>query len=189
VEDVVDVAKRFAARSAGARLDPPLALLLDEAANYPLPSLPSLVSEGGGSGITTLAVLQSLAQARDRWGREAAEAIWDSAIVKVILGGSANADDLTGISRLIGEREVREITHTQGPSGAGGTSVSVSVRRRPILEPSEIRQIPVGQGLLLLRSAPPILMALTPWTARADASELFAAREGFETAARSASVA
>jgi type IV secretory pathway TraG/TraD family ATPase VirD4 len=189
VEDVVDVAKRFAARSAGARLDPPLALLLDEAANYPLPSLPSLVSEGGGSGITTLAVLQSLAQARDRWGREAGDAIWDSAIVKVILGGSANADDLAGISRLIGEREVREITHTQGPSGAGGTSVSVSARRRPILEPSEIRQIPVGQGLLLLRSAPPILMALTPWTARADTRELFAARERFETAARSASVA
>ncbi|MGH9073110.1 MAG: TraM recognition domain-containing protein [Acidimicrobiales bacterium] len=53
-------------------------MVLDEGTNYPLPSLPSLISEGGGSGITTLAVLQFLAQARDRWGREAAQAIWDS---------------------------------------------------------------------------------------------------------------
>ena len=130
-----------------------------------------------------------MAQARDRWGREAADAIWDSAIVKIILGGSANADDLAGISRLIGEREVRDMTQTRGQGGAMDTTVSVSVRRQPILEPSDIRQIPVGQGLLLLRSAPPIMMAITPWTGRPDASKLSAARTRFETATRAASVA
>ncbi|MGH3266342.1 MAG: type IV secretory system conjugative DNA transfer family protein, partial [Trebonia sp.] len=77
VEDVVEAARRVAASSTSARLDPPLAVILDEAANYPLPSLPSLISEGGGSGITTVVVLQSLAQARSKWGREDAEAIWD----------------------------------------------------------------------------------------------------------------
>jgi type IV secretion system protein VirD4 len=183
VEDVLDVAKRLAAVSPGSRLDPPLALLLDEAANYPLPSLPSLMSEGGGSGITTLAVLQSLAQARDRWGREAAGAIWDSAILKLVLGGSANADDLAGISRLVGDREVRELTQTHGDV-PGGSSVSVSLRRRPILDPSAIRQIPFGEGLLLLRSAPPIMMSLTPWTSRPDAAGLVDDRRAFETAMR-----
>ena len=96
IEDVVDEARRLAATSPGARLDPPLGLILDEAANYPLPSLPALMSEGGGTGITTMAVLQSLAQARAKWGRDEAEAIWDSAIVKIVLGGSSNADDLAG---------------------------------------------------------------------------------------------
>ena len=181
VEDVVDVAKRLAASSPGARLDPPLALLLDEAANYPMPSLPSLMSEGGGSGLTSLAVLQSLAQARDRWGKEAAGAIWDSAIVKIVLGGSANADDLAGISRLIGDREVREVTRTHGRS-AGGSSVSVSVRQRPILEPSSIRQLPTGQALLLLRSAPPIIMRLNPWTDRPEAPELYRSKKAYEVA-------
>jgi type IV secretion system protein VirD4 len=185
VEDLVDVAKRLAAGSVGARLDPPVALLLDEAANYPLPSLPSLMSEGGGSGITTLAVLQSLAQARDRWGREAAGAIWDSAIVKVVLGGSANADDLAGISRLIGDREVREVTRTHG-RGPGSASVSVSTRQRPILDPSAIRQLPIGQALLLMRSAPPITMRLSPWTARPDAAELDEAKKADEAAMRGA---
>ena len=183
IEDVVDTAKRHAASSTGARLDPPLALLLDEASNYPLPSLPSLMSEGGGSGITTLAVLQSLAQARDRWGTEAAGAIWDSAIAKIVLGGSTNADDLADISRLIGDREVQEMTRTHGHRTGEG-SVSVSVRRHPILEPSDIRQIPVGQGLLLLRSAPPIMLDLQPWTDRPDGAELRRAREVYEAAMR-----
>ncbi len=180
VEDVIDVAKRLAATSPGTRLDPPLALLLDEAANYPLPSLPALVSEGGGSGITTLAVLQSLSQARDRWGRDAAGAIWDSAIVKIVLGGSANADDLAGISRLIGDREVRELTHTHG-GAAGSSSVSVSARQRPILEPSALRQIFFGQALLLLRAAPPIMISLLPWMERADADQLAADRRAYDT--------
>ena len=67
VEDITETARLLAARSPGARLDPPLLLALDEIANLtPLPSLPSLMAEGGGTGITTLAVLQSLAQARNR---------------------------------------------------------------------------------------------------------------------------
>ncbi|NYP78247.1 type IV secretory system conjugative DNA transfer family protein, partial [Escherichia coli] len=67
VEDITETARAVAARAPSARLDPPLLLALDEIANLtPLPSLPSLMSEGGGSGITTLAVLQSLAQARNR---------------------------------------------------------------------------------------------------------------------------
>jgi type IV secretion system protein VirD4 len=183
VEDVVDAARRLAAGSVGARLDPPLGLILDEAANYPLPSLPALMSEGGGSGITTLAVLQSLAQARDRWGREAAETIWDAAIAKIVLGGSANSDDLTDISRLIGDRDAREWSETTGIGiGSGGRSTSTSVRQRPILEPSAIRRIPVGHGLLLLRSAGPIMMTLSPWTARSDAHQLTSDRRAFETA-------
>ena len=67
VEDLIETARRLAARSPGARLDPPLLLALDEIGNLaPLPSLPTLMAEGGGTGITTMPVLQSLAQARDR---------------------------------------------------------------------------------------------------------------------------
>jgi len=72
VEQLTDTARQLAARSPGGRLDPPLLLLLDEAANIaPLPSLPSLLADGGGSGITTVAVLQSLAQAGPAGGRPA----------------------------------------------------------------------------------------------------------------------
>jgi type IV secretory pathway TraG/TraD family ATPase VirD4 len=184
VEDVVDVARRLAARSPGARLDPPLGLILDEAANYPLPSLGALMSEGGGTGITTVAVLQSLAQARHRWGREQAQGIWDSAIVKIVLGGGSNADDLADIARLVGDRTEREFSRTA--QSGGGRSVSTSTREKAILDPSAIRAITPGHGLLLLRSARPIMLALRPWTARPDAYQLQRDRASVEDALRSA---
>jgi len=121
------------------------------------------------------------AQARDTWGREAAGAIWDSAIVKLVLGGSANADDFSDISRLIGDRDVPEWSETHG-AAPQGRSVSMQTRQCPILDPAEVRRIPLGHGLLLLRSAPPIMLRLSPWTKRPDAKELAGARSTFETA-------
>jgi hypothetical protein len=43
--------------------------------------------------------------------------------------------------------------------------------------------LPIGHGLLLLRSARPIMMKLQPWTARRDAGELVVARRRFEVRA------
>ncbi len=185
VEDIADVARRLAAASPGARLDPPLALILDEAANYPLPSLPSLMSEGGGSGIPTTVVLQSLAQARDRWNREAAQAIWDAATAKLILGGVGNADDLNDISRLVGEREqVEQSRSRQVGVGQSGGSISTSTRRVPILDPSTLRTLQFSWAVLLFRSSQPIMLQLQPWTRRPDATQLRAERSEVEEAIR-----
>ncbi len=182
IEDVVETARMLASRSPGTRLDPPVALILDEAANYPLPSLGSLMSEGGGTGITTVAVLQSLAQARDRWGHEQAQAIWDSATTKIILGGSSNANDLRDLAQLIGERESPEVSTTR--QAGGGKNVTESSRQRSILDPSDIRLIRVGHGLLMLRAARPIMLTLRPWTARKNAKELEVQKNQVEGALR-----
>ncbi len=170
MEDVIETAKRQAAQKPGQRLDPPMSIILDEAANYPLSSLPSLMSDGGGSGLSTAAVLQSLSQGRDRWGKEAMGAIWDSAIVKIIMGGSSNASDLSDLSRLIGDIEVDEVSSSRHP--ISGTTTSVSSRAKPIMEPSEIRKMKPGSALMLLRSASPILLTLSPWTDRREAKQV-----------------
>lgn len=161
VEDLVDAARRLAADHSGGRLDPPLTLLLDEAANIaPIPSLPNLLSDGGGSGITTICVLQSLAQARARWGAAGADAMWDAATTKVVLGGLAHADDLSRISRLVGETDEPTRTRT---TGSGGPSQTVAARRRPVLPVDELRCLPPGHALLLARRTPPVHAVLTPW--------------------------
>ncbi len=178
VEDVVATARHLAAASAGARLDPPLSLILDEAANYPLPSLPSLMSEGGGTGISTVVVLQSLAQARHVWSDHAASAVWDAAIVKVILGGGSTARDLEDLSRLLGQREKTQTSTSDG--GNGHRSTSTSTIRVPALEPHQLRTLPFGTAVLLLRSARPIVLDMTPWTARRDAESLRAGRAHLE---------
>lgn len=165
VEDMVETARGMAACSPGARLDPPLLLALDEIGNLaPLPSLPALMSEGGGSGVTTLAVLQSLSQARDKWGEQQAGALWDAAIAKLILGGGSNARDLTDLATLIGDRD-EELTSVSRHHD-GGRSTSSSVRRVPVMEMSRLRTLPFGTGVLLLRTAPPVVLDLVPWTVR-----------------------
>lgn len=179
MEDIVECARQLAAASTGARLDPPLAVILDEAANYPLPSLPSLMSDGGGTGITAMVVLQSLAQARARWGQHEAAAIWDAAIVKLILGGAGNADDLRDLSALIGMRKERRTSETSGADRR--RIVSTSIEEVPILDTGALRTLPFGRAVLLLRSAPPILLHLRAWTRRRDASTLRAERVEIES--------
>ncbi|OZB88524.1 MAG: type VI secretion protein [Microbacterium sp. 14-71-5] len=181
VEDITETARTLAARAPGARLDPPLLLALDEIANLtPLPSLPSLMAEGGGSGITTLAVLQSLAQARNRWGEHAADAIWDAAAVKVVLGGLGKYRDLDDVARLLGE--VDELVESRTTGRGGDRSSSTSVRSVPVMHASELRTLPFGAGVLLLRQTKPTVIDLRPWTARRDAAELRADRAVVEHA-------
>jgi len=165
IEDLAETARHLAAASPGARLDPPLLLALDEIGNLsPLPSLPVLMAEGGGTGITTMPVLQSLSQARNRWGDHAASAIWDASIVKVILGGASASRDLQELSVLIGERD--EQTDTISVGDYGSRSLQRSTRRVPVMPPERIRTLPFGIGLVLLRSAPPIVTTLGRWTNR-----------------------
>jgi type IV secretory pathway TraG/TraD family ATPase VirD4 len=181
VEDITETARSLAARSPGARLDPPLLLALDEIANLtPLPSLPQLMAEGGGSGITTLAVLQSLAQARNRWGEHAADAIWDAATVKLVLGGLAKYRDLDDVARLLGEIDEQVETRSQGR--AGERSTSTSVRTVPVMPPSVLRTLPFGTGVLLLRHTRPVVIDLGAWTARRDADALRADQKRVEAA-------
>jgi type IV secretion system protein VirD4 len=165
MEDLTEVARHVAAASPGSRLDPPVLIALDEIGNLaPLPSLPVLMAEGGGTGITTMPVLQSLAQARSKWGDHAASTIWDASIVKVVLGGTSASKDLQDLSILIGEREER--TDSVSIGDYGQRSLQRSTRRVAVMPPERIRTLPFGTGLVLLRSSPPIVVALRPWTSR-----------------------
>jgi type IV secretory pathway TraG/TraD family ATPase VirD4 len=152
-------------------MEPPLSLVLDEIANLcAVPSLPSLMADGGGNGISTLVVIQSLAQARDCWGEQAAAAMWDAATLRLILGGSAQPRDLQDLSAVCGDRDEELRNWSRGPDG--GRTWSTSTRRMPILPPDVLRTLPFGTGVLLARTAPPILLTMRPWTSRADAPSI-----------------
>lgn len=175
IEDLVETARKIAARSPGARMDPALLLALDEIGNLaPLPALPVLMAEGGGTGITCLPVLQSLAQAREKWGENNANALWDASIVKILLGGGSNSKDLQDLASLIGERD--EATDSVTTDAYGSHSNQRSIRRVPIMPPEVLRTMPFGTGVVMLRTARPIITTLRPWTTRPDASQLKADR-------------
>lgn len=138
------------------------------------------MAEGGGTGITTMPVLQSLSQARDKWGDHAAGAIWDASIAKIILGGTSSARDLQDLSALIGERD--EKTDSVSIGDYGSRSLQRSTRRVPILPPEAIRTLPFGTALVLLRSSPPVMTDLRPWHERMEAKELRISRSSCEHA-------
>ena len=83
-----------------------LLLALDELANVaPLPRLASIVSEGGGQGVLTLACLQDLSQARARWGASA-EGFLSLFPTTLVLPGIADRATLDLLRQLAGRELV-----------------------------------------------------------------------------------
>ncbi|MHA7141854.1 type IV secretory system conjugative DNA transfer family protein [Arthrobacter sp. Sr33] len=170
IDDIDNAAREMAFIAPGGRLDPPLSLILDEIANLaPWPGLPIALSDGGGIGISTLVVLQSLSQARTGWSIDEAATIWDSAIIKVIFGGGSDERDLRSLAGLLGERNL--ILNTRSWS-AQGRQDGEQIRESPVLALHEIRRLPTGTALMLGRRTRPILLDMRQWHKRKDAAEL-----------------
>ena len=162
IETIVNAAKQEAARSPTRRLTPPLGLFLDECANIaPLPSLPQLVTDGAGQGITTMIVLQSLGQARARWGVEGTAALWDGCTVKIVLGGLADPRDLEMVSRMCGDVDVDMPGRSYNP--AGEQTRSFSQRRVPAFSIGQVRTLQRWYGLVFYEELRPIETALPGW--------------------------
>ncbi|MDQ0618071.1 type IV secretory system conjugative DNA transfer family protein [Arthrobacter globiformis] len=180
IDDIDNAAREMAFVAPGGRLDPPLSLILDEIANLaPWPGLPTVLSDGGGIGISTLVVLQSLSQARTGWSVDEAATIWDSAIIKVIFGGGSDERDLRSLAGLLGERSITLNTRSWS---AQGRQTGEQIRESPVLPLHEIRRLPAGTALMLGRRSRPILLDLREWHKRKDGAELGRSKREVEQA-------
>ena len=148
---------------AGRPLDPPLLVVLDEAANIaPLRDLDTLASTAAGMGIQLVTVCQDLAQLSARYGVERSRTIANNHRAKVVLSGIADVGTLDTLSGLAGEAAVREQTMTSDlRDGRRTTSTSVSYRR--LAPADELRRIRPGEGVLIYGHLPPARLTLRPW--------------------------
>jgi type IV secretion system protein VirD4 len=155
----------YAAHRQG-REGPPLVLALDEVTNIaPIPDLPAMVSEGGGQGLATLACIQDLSQARQRWG-PAADGFLSLFGAKVFLPGIADLATLELVSRLGGEIDIptRSVSRPSRWSRSRRSPTTTwSTHRQRRLPVDAVNQLPAGTALLLEGRAPPTRVALTPW--------------------------
>ncbi len=154
---------------AGKTVTPGLLLLLDEAGNTaPLRDLPGIASTGREQGIQTISVWQDLAQVTDRYGRQATTVV-NNHRGKLALAGIADLGTLDYLSRLLGDTEVdrTSVTHQAG----GGQSRSTSTQQQRLAPADQLRQLPIGQGLLVYGSTPAARLTLR----RADRGTLAAA--------------
>jgi type IV secretory pathway TraG/TraD family ATPase VirD4 len=158
-----------AGRLAGGRV----LFALDEVANIaPLQELPQIASEGGGQGLTLLAALQDLSQARARWGA-AADGFLTLFGAKLLLPGIADTKTLDAVSTMLGEYDRQVMSRSSGFGGvllgdASKNTRTVSTQRTRVLSPGEVAQIPAGNGLHLDGTAWELLTltpahAINPW--------------------------
>ena len=161
IQSIIEEAYRRSAAS-GRPLDPPLLVVLDEAANIaPLPDLDVLASTGAGHGVQLVTVLQDLAQAHDRWGRDRADTIVNNHRARVIAGGTADQRTLEYVSRMLGDTEVRRESSTIGEPGRRSTTVSSGFR--PLAPSNTVREAESGAALLLYGGLPPAWIRFRPW--------------------------
>ena len=156
-------ARRLAALQPGGRLDPPLTLVLDEAALVSPVPLESWTADMGGRGVTILAAFQSRAQVLARWGEHAAATILNNTSAVMVFGGTRDRDDLLFWSTLTGERDERVTSHDLHGRGATRT-----VRKVPVLAPAQIANLPTGRVLLIRRGLAPVVGRVQPAWRRRD---------------------
>jgi type IV secretion system protein VirD4 len=131
-----------------------LLICLDELANIaPFPS-PLSLTQGASQGVNLVWAVQSLAQLRDRYGEQAADAAFSSSRARLVFGGLTDTRDPQAISQVAGEHEVPERSHTRG-SGYGQQSVTAGTVWRARLPVSAIRAIPAGRAVLLYHTSDP----------------------------------
>ncbi len=160
VKDVLESAFAASAR-AGRPLDPPLLVVLDEAANIaPLAELDGLAATCAGHGVQLVTVWQDLAQMTARYGARAATVL-NNHRGRLFLSGIADPATLDHASHLVGDEEV--LTPTVTRDQAGGRSTATARQRRPLLPPHALRQFAPGTGVLVYGTLPPARVALRPW--------------------------
>jgi type IV secretion system protein VirD4 len=159
--EIVDRAYERATLAGGA-LRQPLLLCLDEAGNVaPLPNLAEIASTAPSHNIQLVSIFHDLAQARSRYGQQA-ETVINSHRARMLLPGVADLETLRYFAGLAGEEEAREVTRT---TGAGGGTRSSGRRRRPLIAPEALRQLPEGHALLLYGRLAPAEIRLRMWFA------------------------
>jgi len=166
-----------AAERAGGRLDPPMVLVLDEAANIcRIADLPALYSHLGSRGIVPLTILQSYSQAVGVWGETGTKALWGAATIKLVGAGMDDPTFAEDLSRLVGDHDVPTVSRNTGGSGFGaGGSSTHATRQQRILPASAVRELAKGRALLLATGTKPALITLQPWYTGPHAAQITAA--------------
>lgn len=147
----------------GRPLEPPLLIVLDEAANIaPVADLDGLAATASSHGIQLVTIWQDLAQLNARYGQRAST-VFNNHRAKLILSGISDPATLEQVSLLMGEAAGVASSSTSDGEGRRSTTVSESSRR--LMPPDGIRRIRPGEGVLLYGHLPPARLTLRPYFA------------------------
>ncbi len=147
----------------GRPLDPPLLVVIDEAGNTPLRSMPEYASTLAGMGVLLVTVWQSLAQIDATYGRHAGT-ILTNHLSKVFYAGLSDPESQRYIATVLGDEEVE--THSRSAELTGGRgSLQMATTRTPLAPAHALRQMLPGDALLIHGTLPPAHLQTRPYYA------------------------
>lgn len=140
----------------GSPADPRLLVLLDEAANSPLPKLPQWASTVTGAGLQLVTVWQSRAQLDQIYGPDADNVLTNHRTKLIYPSGLSDNATLNYLAGLVGNEHVRadldQPTWTRGSEPPPRHTTATAL---PLLSPQVMRQMQVGDTLLIHGDLPP----------------------------------
>ena len=154
--EILDEALTLASRKG--RLDPPMLVVLDEAANIaPVSNLDALASTAASHGIQLVTVWQDFAQIATRYGSRAATVV-NNHRAKLVLPGVCDPETLEQFSRLIGDGSIETGSVTTDASGLVSATRAESERR--LASAADLRTLAMGAAILLYGRLPPARVVL-----------------------------
>lgn len=160
LNDLINQAYRQVART-GKPLDPPLLVVVDEAGNTPLRSLPEYASTLAGIGIVLVTIWQSLAQVEAAYGRQA-DTILTNHLTKCFYAGLSDPASLRYVEQVLGDAEV-DTRSRSASERAGSASDQYSTTRVSLAPAHALRQMRPGDALLLHGTLPPAHIRTRPY--------------------------
>lgn len=146
----------------GKPLDPPLLVVIDEAGNTPLRSLPEYASTLAGLGVVLVTVWQSIAQIEHAYARQA-DSILTNHRTKLFFTGLSDPAAFRYLAAVLGDVEVETRSRSDAAEGRG--SQQLATTREPLVPPHMARQMRPGDALLIHGTMPPAHVRAVPWFA------------------------
>ena len=127
-------------------IEPPLLIVLDEAANMPLPMLPQYASTLAGFGVQLVTVFQDFGQVHGIYGHHLGGSIISNHTSRLFFRGIAEQDTTKWIENATGAEEVENVTTS---SGNRSDSETHGTHRLALLPSNVVRQQPLFEALLI----------------------------------------
>ena len=147
----------------------PVYFIMDEATNYKIHALESLLTWGRSYGLRLHLIFQDLSAFERVYGKQVLETLLSETEIKQFLPGQRSPKTLALMEKLLGEQSVMAASFSAKHEGM---SEQTSESGRALMTADEIRRSP--HGLLLVRRLPPIRIdpvsyaEVSPWRKQAD---------------------
>ena len=163
---------------AGRKLDKPLLIVIDEAAQLQLGWLPTEVSTIAALGAFFVTCWQNLAQINHRYG-SLADAVLSGHRTKCFFAGIDDLPTTRYLSGLLGHEHVArrgwssDVPSRWGGKQGGRRSISESAQREELAPATAVRQMFPGEAVLVHGTLPPVHLAAIRWWEERGSSHSF----------------